>query len=325
MDIQDIINTVAIEDYIGQYVELTEQNGELFGLSPFRQENTPSFSVTPATQLFYDFSSHIGGNVLTFIEKYHKCSFKEAVNILKQYANIDDNYVDTRLTSTKIIKRFKPIQKKARETKHTILDENYMSRYEKDTDKLNVWADEGISYEVMEKYQVRYDPFSNRLVYPIRDLQGNIISIKGRTLDKDYKEKKLRKYTYFQSIGDLDIIFGYYEHLQNFKDKKEIILFEGEKSVMLCDTWEIYNTGAILTSHLNPLQINILLKLGVKIVFALDKEINIKEDDNIKKLSKFLKIEYIKDCNNILTEKDAPVDKGKDVWLELYERRLNLN
>ena len=79
IELQDIINSVDIVEYIGQYVELEEQNGELFGLSPLKSEKTPSFSVTPDNQLFYDFSSASGGNVLSFIQKYHKCSFKEAV------------------------------------------------------------------------------------------------------------------------------------------------------------------------------------------------------------------------------------------------------
>ena len=101
MEIQDIINSVDIVEYISQYIDLKEQNGEMFGLSPFREENTPSFSITPDTQLFYDFSSGIGGNVLTFIQKYHKCGVKSAINILKQYANITEDYIDTRLSATK--------------------------------------------------------------------------------------------------------------------------------------------------------------------------------------------------------------------------------
>jgi hypothetical protein len=64
-------------------------------------------------------------------------------------------------------------------------------------DKLKVWYDEGIPFDIMNKYQVRYDPFSNRIVFPIRDNNGEIINVKGRTLDIDYKAKKIRKYTHF--------------------------------------------------------------------------------------------------------------------------------
>jgi len=305
---------------------LEEQNGEMFGLSPFKEENTPSFSITPSTQLFYDFSSHKGGNILNFIQYYNKCSFFRAVEILKEYANISDDYVDRRLSATKEIRRFKKAARKKKEiVKHKILSPNIMSRYENDKSKLQIWSDEGLSYDVMEKYTVRYDPFCNRIVYPIRDMEGNIISVKGRTLDPDYKEKKIRKYTYFQSIGDIDFIFGYLNHLASIKKENEIILFEGEKSVLHAETWGIENTGAILTSHLNPLQLPILIKLGVTVVFALDKDVDVRDDTNIKKLCHFVKVDYIKDTEGLIGEKDAPVDAGEDVWRRLYEGRKHLN
>jgi len=325
LELQDIIGSVKIEEYISQYIDLEEDNNELFGLSPFKNEQTPSFSVTPRTQLFFDFSSNVGGNVLTFIQKYHKCNFTTALNILKKYADVTEDYVDLRLSATKTIKKFKPSKSRKPDIKHKLLSPDIMTQYEKELDKLKIWANEGITYEVMEKYQVRYDPFSNRIVYPIRDLNGNILSVKGRTLDPDFKAKKLRKYTYFEKIGDLDLIFGYYEHLQDILNKKEIILFEGEKSVMLTESWGITNTGAILTSHLNPLQLPILIKLGVRVVFALDEEINIMEDENIKKLSRFVRVEYIKDKDHLLDEKAAPVDHGQGIWERLYEGRKSLN
>ncbi len=271
--------------------------------------------------MFYDFSSGIGGNVLTFIQKYNKCSFVKAVDILKRYANITEEYVDHKLSAVKTMKKYKSSILKPIEP-HKILSEDVMLQYDSDCEKLKIWEREGISTEVLTKYQVRYDPFSNRLVFPIRDLYGNIISVKGRTLDKNYKEKKLRKYTYFQSIGNIDLLFGYYEHVEYIKNKKEIIIFEGEKSVMLMESWGYFNAAAILTSHLNPLQLPILIKLGVRIVFALDKDINIYEDENIKKLSHFVRVEYVRDTENLLEPKMSPVDAGEDTWLHLYERRI---
>ncbi len=327
MDIQDIIDSVDIVEYISQYIDLEKQGKELFGLSPFTDEKTPSFSITPDKQLFYDFSFHKGGNVLDFIMLYHKCNFKNAIGILKKYANITENYTDTRLNTTKIIKKYKPRSKKIKNFKHIVLDKTIMMNYEFDKDKLVDWYNEGISYEVMQKYQVRYDPFSNRIVFPVRDLNGTIINVKGRTLDTDYKEKKLRKYTHFYELGQNDFIFGYYEHLDQYLNRKEIILFEGEKSVMKAEGWGVLNTGAIGTSHLDPLQLKILIKLGVRVVFALDKGVNIRNDENIIKLSRYVRVEYIQDDykDGLLEDKNAPVDKGKDVWDMLYERRKSFN
>ncbi len=326
IEIQDILDKVDIIDYISQYIDFEDLNGELFGLSPFTNEQTPSFSISPEKQLFYDFSSHTGGNVLSFIQKYNKCEFKEALNILKQYAKIDENYVDTRLNTTKVIKKYKQRNKKiSNNVKHKILDENEIEKYDFDLDKLKLWIDDGISIDVLKQHNVRYDQVSNRIVFPVRNLDGKIISIKGRTLDPEFKAKKIRKYTYFQSIGDLDTIFGYSEHFNTYKYKKEIILFEGEKSEMICDTWKVNNTGSILTSKLNPYQLQILIKLGVRVVFALDKGIDIKEDENISKLSRFVCIEYISDKDNLLEPKMSPVDRGYDIFMKLYNERRRLN
>lgn len=107
------------------------------------------------------------------------------------------------------------------------------------------------------------------------------------------------------------------------KKKREIILFEGCKSVLIADTWGIGNTGAILTSHLNPHQMKLLIQLGCRVVFALDKDVNVRNDHNIKRLKQFVKVEYLFDRNDLLDAKDAPVDKGQSTFQTLYEGRLS--
>lgn len=149
------------------------------------------------------------------------------------------------------------------------------------------------------------------------------MNIGGRTLDKDWKAKGLRKYTYFKPWGELNTIYGLFENMENAREKREIILFEGCKSVLMADTWGIHNAGAILTSHLNPNQMKILAQLGFRVVFALDKDVCVREDHNIKRLKQFVKVEYIWDRDDLLDEKDAPVDKGHETWQKLYEGRLS--
>ena len=79
MELSELIESVDILEYISQYTEFTEKNGEYWALSPFKDEKTPSFSVRKETNSFYDFSSGIGGNVLTFIRYYDKCGYAEAI------------------------------------------------------------------------------------------------------------------------------------------------------------------------------------------------------------------------------------------------------
>lgn len=324
MELTDLIEEIDIVDFISQYVELTERHGEYWGLSPFKDEKTPSFSVRKESNSFYDFSSGIGGNVFTFVKFYHRCSAAEAVKVLSDYLGCDgvEPLKRGKLEATKICKKFlKPKQAK-KESKVHIYPENYMERYEKREDKLLTWEKEGISRDSLDRFQVYYDSFSQRLVYPIRNLEGQIVNIGGRTLDPQWKEKGLRKYTYFSGWGEMNIIYGLYENLQYIQERKEIILFEGCKSVLLANTWGIKNCGAILTSHLNPNQMKILAKLGCRVVFALDKEVKIKKDHNINRLKQFVNVEYVWDANGLLDEKDAPVDKGVEVFKKVYEQRL---
>lgn len=326
MDVDELLGRVDILEYISQYCDLKENNGEWWALSPFTNEKTPSFSVNREKQMFYDFSSGTGGNLIHFIRKYHKCGFFEAIEILKKYANITDEPEKgvPRLESTKVAKRFSRSTPSIKESKAAILSPNYMERYEFNRKKLQPWADEGIPLDVMRKFGVRYDPFSNRIVFPIRNYAGDIINVCGRTLDENYREKGLRKYTYFMPLGSLNTLYGFSENRQAIIEKREIILFEGSKSVMIANGWGVNHTGAILTSHLAPRQFLFLAKLGFRVVFALDKEIDITKDKQIQRLRRYVTVEYIKDEYGLLKEKMSPVDMGRGTFLRLYESRKRL-
>lgn len=323
MELCDIINEIDIVEYINNFVELTEKNGEYWGLSPFKEEKTPSFSVRREAGRFYDFSSGIGGNVFTFVKHFHKCSSKEAVDMLKKYLGIEGEVsLSQKPSAIYSFKKYKKPVKVKKESQIKVYPENCMEKYEKKDEKLAIWELEGISREVLDEYEVYYDSFSDRLVYPIRNLSGEIVNIGGRTLDPLWKEKGLRKYTYFSSWGEMSVIYGLFDNMEEILKNREIILFEGCKSVLLAASWGIKNTGAILTSHLNPNQMKILARLGVNVVFALDKDVDIKKDHNIEILKRYLNVYYIKDDGDMLNEKDSPVDKGKEVFKELYEHRF---
>lgn len=328
MDVEELVHSVDIVAYIGQFVELEQRGEEWWGISPFTYppERTPSFSVRKDPAFFYDFSSSKSGNIISFIKLYNRCSGYEAVEILKKYAGIEGEIdgQSAKLAVTQTIRKFQPDKPSKPPGKPTVLPPDVMNQYEIRPDKLSVWESEGISPESLRKFDVRYDSFSDRIVYPIRNAEGKIVNIGGRTLDPEWKEKKLRKYTYFYHWGTMDVIYGLWENMEEIMKRREIILFEGAKSVLLSDTWGLHNTGAILTSHLNPSQMKLLAKLGCRTVFALDKEINPREDKNIQKLGHYVRCETLRDTEDLLGEKDAPVDKGKDVFKRLYLYRVRL-
>ena len=325
MELSDLIESVNIVEYISQFVELEEKGGEWWGLSCFKEENTPSFSVRENPPCFFDFSSGKSGNIIHFIRCYNHCSFQEAVEILQKYAGVNGDVQPTkRFAAVEVARKYKGRKKQIKKSRVKTLPDDYMLRYEKNLEKLAVWEAEGISKASLERFQVAYDSFSDRLVYPIRNVEGEIVNIGARTLDPDWKQKKLRKYSYlFSWDGGMNTVFGIAENKEDILLKKEIIIFEGAKSVMIAYSWGIRNCGALLTSHLSQFQMKILAKLGVRVVFALDKEVVIRDDPNIAKLKRYVTTEYIWDRDNLLDEKDSPVDRGVDTFMKLYEGRLH--
>lgn len=327
MELNELIQSVDIVEYISQFVDLEQRGDEWWGLSCFKNENTPSFSVRKSPPFFYDYSSGKGGNLYNFVKMYFHCSNKQAIEIIKQYVGYDRDIgpEQGKMAATLTCKRFMPqkTETKISQGKGVVLPKDYMLRYEKREDKLSVWEKEGISRESLDKFQVYYDGFSDRLVYPIRDMDGNIVNIGGRTLDPQWKAKGLRKYTYFFSWDcGMRVVYGLYENLEAIKRAKEVIIFEGCKSVLAANSWGIENTACLLTSHLSPSQMKILAKLGCRVVFALDKEVDIRRDKNIAKLKNYVTCEYLWDRDNLIAEKDSPVDKGKEVFSELYKQRI---
>lgn len=331
MEVSDIIDKVDMVEYIGRYTDLEKKNGEFWGLSPFTQERTPSFSVDPEKGFWYDFSTSEGkrgGNILDFIMKHDKVSLKRAVDILKEYAHIvetEDGELGTRLSATSVAKRYRVREARRNECTAKFLPDDYMKRFRFDLLKLSIWEEEDIPMDIMRDWDIRYDDLDNRIVYPVRDFDGHIFCVSGRTLDPDYKEHGVRKYTYTSSIGALPAIYGLYENRETIIANKEIILVEGCKSVLKLAGWGIRTGAALLTSHLSQPQFDYLVRLasfnGVRVVFALDSDVNIEKDERIRRLQSYASVSWVKNRDNILQEKEAPVDRGKEAFLSLYERR----
>ena len=310
-------------EYISQLAEFEERNGEYWCLSPLQPEKTPSFSIRRETQQFYDFSAGVGGDVLNFIKLYHRCSIRKAIVILQEYAGVTDvTQSRQRLEATSIAKRFAGRKRPEKEPNQKVIPDSYLDQYEFSEDRLKPWLDEGITLESLRKFEVKYDAVSNRIVYPCRDIGGRILNIQGRTLDANWQEKKIRKYSFYFQGGIGGSLCGLHKNFEAARGQNSLLVFEGIKSVLKCDSWGIHNTAALLTSHLNPQQFKTLVKLSLPIVFALDAGVNPRKDANIMRLKRYVDVSYIVDRDGILEEKDAPVDKGLDRFRELYERMM---
>ena len=325
ISLRELIESVDIVEYISQYMDLElRQDGEYWGISCLSEHDSdPSFSVNPEKQIFWDFSSHNGGNVLNFIMCYDHCSIAQAIEKLKDYASSMGIRANTSqsLHCTREIMKYMPPKKKEKVAKYKDLGHDFMDKYETNWEMTREWELEGITREAMDFFQVRFDPVSDRIVFPIRSLSGDIINVCGRTVDPEYKEKKQRKYTYFFPLGRFDTLYGFSENCDEIFSRGEIIVFEGPKSVMKAWGWGVRNAVALCTSHVNTYQFDIFLKIGVRVVFALDTDADIFKDDNITGLVRYLTIENVVNKDGLLGEKMAPVDAGLEVWNKLYRTR----
>ena len=321
----DLIASVDILEFISQYTDFKKQGDEWFALSPFTNEKTPSFSVDTNKQVFYDFSSGKSGNLLDFIKQYNGCGTRQAFDILKQFAGLTDDEFNNpvRTTVSEIARRYANKQPKEYQPRgdYFLTNQNIMDTYEWNEDKLQLWVDEGISLDTMKFFGVKYDPVTDRIVYPIRNIDGIIENVGGRTLDPNYKDKGIRKYSYLYNWQNGVPLTCAFENLCYCEEKGEIIIFEGVKSVFLAHSFVVDNTACCLTSHLNQWQLKTLVRLGLNVVFAFDQGVNVYSDKNIKTLSRYCKVYYI-DGSDVLDDKDSPVDKGKENFLMLLDRKV---
>lgn len=267
-----------------------------------------------------------GGDIFSLIQYIKKISFNKSLIWVSKILNVDNiHYIMQNKNGVySFLKNFK-LKDKKNIVPHKIFDENILNKY--DNKICQEWLNEGISKKTQNKYNVLYDNKANRIIYPIRNYNGDIINIKGRTCDAEYKEKGIRKYTYYYTVGNFDILFGLNFNYHDIISSKELIIVEAEKSVMKFDSVGIHNVIAVCTHSLYIYQIKKILSLKCKnIILAFDNDVT-KEENNktINQLRKFVNVYIIKDQFHLLDEKDSPIDKGVNVWNKLYAEKILIN
>lgn len=329
--IEEIKDNIDIVDFIGEYVDLTKKGKEYFGKCPYHDERTGSFSVTPSKNMYYCFGCKKGGDVINFCMDHLNMSYEKAINYLSGIAGI--NAEKTEISST--VKYLKKATKKKRmnnqvPVSHEILDKSILDGFEQR--KITKWIKEGIPQDIMNQYGVRYDRSANRIVYPVYDNFGNLINIKGRTLYDNYKDfnPPIPKYMNYYPVGDLDYLQAFCFKKDIILQQKEIILFESLKSVMKLDSYGRLNSVSSETSEITIFQAKTIIQLHCDVVIAFDNDVSLKKilsKENINLLRRFTNVYAVIDRKGLLgktTDKNSPVDKGKEIWEELYEEKIKL-
>lgn len=221
--------------------------------------------------------------------------------------------------------------------KNEKLKDNVMDYYLKGCWK--DWLDEGISKATQIKFGVAIDLESKRVVFPIKDEDGDIVGIKGRIMRNSDDD---RKYLYLgKRFNNRYELFGYHLAVESIKEKQAVIVVEGEKSVMKLHQWGMTNAVALGASEVTDVQARKIERLGedVRVYICLDEGFLVKDSKDYEGLrNKRKNIERIvkpfQDAgrkiywldisheDGVFDKKDAPVDKGKDAFVEALKNGL---
>lgn len=212
--LEEIRSRNDIVDVVSQYVSLKRKGRNYFGLCPFHNEKSPSFSVSPDKQIFHCFGCNVGGNVFHFIMKIENVSFFESVAILATRAGIELPTVTSGYDEAKTKLKnevyklnldaaefyhqnlYKPTSKTAQEyIKKRKLDNNTLKSFligyaGTSNELLSYLKNKGYSEEVMLASALigksrdgrLYDKFRNRIMFPIQDIRNRVIAFGGRNV-----------------------------------------------------------------------------------------------------------------------------------------------
>ena len=253
--INRVLEEVDIFDVISQYVDLKKRGKNYFGLSPFRSETKPSFSVAPDKNMWYDFGSGQGGNAVQFIIEYEKISFSEAIRSLAEKHNIeiievgdeqqsnlyDQLYEIHNLANLFFINNFS--SKKGLKAKSYMKDrffddtiiKNFSIGFASDSwDQLYNELKDKFDIEVMEKSGLfskgkkgYIDRFRNRIMFPFFSPSGKVIGFSGRSLSEkeDVKYLNSPETLLFQKSK---VFYGSYQTMPEIRKQNYVLLVEGQ-------------------------------------------------------------------------------------------------
>ena len=326
--LEEMADRVDLLEYASKSQDFTKHSGNTYYcLCPFHNEKTPSLAINIDENFFHCFSCGKSGNIYKWIQYTEGLTFDQAV---QKVANITGSEIHEYTESESVA--FYKLLNRLNKPKSNISVDRHILDIEKDYNQKfkdeipQEWLDEGISADEMKKYEIRIDPMSNRIVYPVRDADFNMIGVKGRTRFSNYKTLGIMKYMNYNRIGILNYYTGMMQAIDSVKETGEIIILEGIKSVMKVDQWGFHNAVSAETSTLNEYQIELLIRMQIRnVVIAFDKDVTMRKVQNCcGLLKKFTNVSVVIDKWNLLKEKESPCDEGESVWRTLYERRMRI-
>ena len=303
--IDEVTSKTNIVDVISKYVQLKKSGKNLFGLCPFHEERTPSFSVAEDKQIFHCFSCGRGGNVFKFIMEMENKSFPEAVievaqmgNIPvpdqyeaknNQYQNSDSQtllkmYADAAKLYSHILLKTENGSNALKYLRNRQLDDDLIQTFgigyapNNNNLLLQFFKDRDISEDILRKSGLfaqnqegeLFDRFRDRVMIPITDESGNIIAFSGRILDKEASTAKYLNSPETEIFNKGKTLFNLNNAKKEIREKSNVILFEGFMDVISAYKAGVTNGVASMGTSLTDQQLYVLSRLTNQINICYD-------------------------------------------------------
>lgn len=301
--IDDLKRQADIVRVIQDYVQLKKKGANWMACCPFHKEKTPSFSVSPAKEIFYCFGCHKGGSVFNFVMEMERVAFPEAIKIVAEKSGmplpklIDDSRFEARKAeSDQVIELNKWAlewwEKQLESSAEGKIARDYLKRreitdetrqtfrlaYAPDSwDALSIYLrQKGATQEQIDKSGLvvkkeeggSYDRFRGRLIFPVMDIQGRPIAFGGRTL-KDEDAKYINSPETAAYVKGRNL-FGLNLTRDEIRRQGFAILVEGFLDLVVPYQFGIRNVVASLGTALTPDQVKLLGRFARKVVVNYD-------------------------------------------------------
>ena len=289
--INEIRNKIDIVDVISNYLPLTQRGKNYFGVCPFHDDHSPSMSVSPDKQIFTCFSCGASGNVFTFVSDYEHIGFYDAVKLLGNKVGYNLGNINKTNKNNDNYEIYDLSCKFYQNNLNTNLGKNareYLEERKIDKETIKKFKI-GLSlnkvsltdYLISKKFSLKKlndlgisndngtDLFINRIMFPLYDLEGNIVAFSGRI----YNTKDQSKYINTKETSIFKkgmVLYNYHHAKEHLKKNDSIIVMEGFMDVIRANTVGITNCVATMGTALTKQNANLLKKMANSIILCFD-------------------------------------------------------
>ena len=304
--IDTVFETARVEEVIGDFVQLKRAGSNFKGLSPFSNERSPSFMVSPVKQIWKDFSSGKGGNSVAFLMEHEHFTYPEAIRYLAKKYNIEIEETE-QTDEDKANVDFRESLFLVSEFAQKYFHQTLLNTDEGKAIGLSYFKERGFTMETIKKFGLGYSPqvwdafskealgkgykleflegsgltivkedqnvldrFRARVMFPIQSMSGRTLGFGGRILTNDKKAAKYLNSPESEIYHKSKVLYGIFHAKQAIAKQNNCYLVEGYTDVIQFHQTGIENTVASSGTALTPDQIRLINRLTKNITVLFD-------------------------------------------------------